>query len=425
MQPYPQPGYDPRFVQPGAVGAQPVYQPGVGVQPGLYPGAQQGLYNAQPYVPAYFQYQAPWLPTALGYDYKLPALSYSVDPSMDAWALANAQYQGSSIPLERSIFDELLRTVSKFTHRHLSQEKALEAHRKVYYDGTGPDQNYKIIGGAVAYEAYLMWERDHSKFYQALDINEQRRRLQGVTVGELCNVWDRVQPRGSHATFDDAKEIAIATAMHIFNRRYNPQSIRRAHPPRHGSFREEDDDADNERQRNTYGRDWHYPGAQQQQQPYMAQPMQPVSGAYPQPIGVPQYVPQPLLPLAPPLVQPVGVPYVDPASAIPVSPASTSSHSTLSPTYTPSASPSTLSHISLPLFEETDEDEPFYQNQYGYPAPYPYQYQQQMYPQYQYYQQAPYAGAMGYAQAPVAPGAYGSALPMGYGYAYPQAPRYM
>lgn len=86
MQPYPQPGYDPRFAQPSAVGAQPVYQPGVGVQPGLYP-TQQGLYNTQPYVPAYFQYQASWMPTALGYDYKLPALGYHVDPTMDPWAL--------------------------------------------------------------------------------------------------------------------------------------------------------------------------------------------------------------------------------------------------------------------------------------------------------------------------------------------------
>jgi hypothetical protein len=33
-----------------------------------------------------------------------------------------------------------------------------------------------------------MWERDHSKFYQAQDINEQRRRLQGFTIGEREHV---------------------------------------------------------------------------------------------------------------------------------------------------------------------------------------------------------------------------------------------
>ncbi|KAL1405823.1 hypothetical protein Q8F55_007501 [Vanrija albida] len=383
MQPYGQsaygqPAYDPRL-PPTGMGVQPAYQPGVGMQSSLYPG-QPGYY--QPHIPSYFQ---AWSPQNLGYDYNLPALSYKPDPSMDAWQLANAQYQGtsSSFPLERSIFDELLRTVSKFRDRHLSHEKARDAHKRVYHDGLGHDENHKIIGGAVAYEAYLMWERDHGRFYQTLSIDEQRRRLQGLTVGELCNVWDRIQPRSSHATFEDAREVAIATALYIFDRRYAPEASRRTHHPRHGSFREESEAADYDRQRNTYGRDWQYPSTQL---PY-APPS--VPGAYPPPAPMPPYAP-PLLPPLGPLgalgggiaLPPLGIPYADPASAIP----------------------------------------------YAYPTQYAYPYQQPAYPQqYPYYPAGQYAGGMGYPPGRAATDAYGNPLPMGYGgygYPYPQ-PRYM
>jgi hypothetical protein len=171
--------------------------------------------------------------------------------------------------------------------------------------------------------------------------------------------------------------------------------------------------------------------AQQQQQRTLAQPIQPIPGAYPQqPRRRHTQYAQPLLPPSPrrwssprravcgPGLCNSGEPRLHVLPQHPL------------PNIYASASPSTVSHISLPLFEETDEDEPLclttwemipradavslalsippqqYQAQYGYPAQYPYQYQQQMYPQYQqYYAQAPYAGAwrMPRLHSPLAP----------------------
>jgi len=42
-----------------------------------------------------------------------------------------------------------------FANRHLSEEAARDAHRRVFHRGEGEDAGNKTLGGAAAYEAFL------------------------------------------------------------------------------------------------------------------------------------------------------------------------------------------------------------------------------------------------------------------------------
>lgn len=42
-----------------------------------------------------------------------------------------------------------------FAARHLSEEAAREAHRRVFFRGEGEDAGNKTLGGAAAYQAFL------------------------------------------------------------------------------------------------------------------------------------------------------------------------------------------------------------------------------------------------------------------------------
>jgi hypothetical protein len=43
-----------------------------------------------------------------------------------------------------------------FSNRHLSEEAARNAHRRVYHLGEGEDSGSKSLGGAAAYQAFLL-----------------------------------------------------------------------------------------------------------------------------------------------------------------------------------------------------------------------------------------------------------------------------
>ncbi|TYJ53459.1 hypothetical protein B9479_005903 [Cryptococcus floricola] len=129
-------------------------------------------------------------------------------------------------PAERNILPST--TIQKistltnfFTSRHLSEEAARDAHRRVYYANEGTDAGNKSLGGAAAYQAYLIWDRDHYSAYHANPSQENRERLVGLAVAELFSLWDRVMPRNTRASIEDASQYAAATAKHLFDRHYD------------------------------------------------------------------------------------------------------------------------------------------------------------------------------------------------------------
>ena len=42
-----------------------------------------------------------------------------------------------------------------FPNRHLTEDAARDAHRRVYFLNEGPDSGSKTLGGAAAYQAFL------------------------------------------------------------------------------------------------------------------------------------------------------------------------------------------------------------------------------------------------------------------------------
>ncbi|OCF44308.1 hypothetical protein I317_01753 [Kwoniella heveanensis CBS 569] len=245
----------------------------------------------------------------LGYDYTLPSLGYKPEATWGAWDLANAQYNGGR--LERSFFDNIVRLLREyqalksrtrsgrtwnneyssqepplspllamtpstdspnflskqissltnfFANRHLSEEAARDAHRRVYYQAEGADAGNKTLGGAAAYQAYLIWDRDHYSAYHANPTQENRERLVGLAVAELFSLWDRVQPRSSRASTEEAAQYAAATAKYLFDRHYDlPHNH---HHRRNGGSRysgygaDNDSDSDDDRRmrrRSMYG----------------------------------------------------------------------------------------------------------------------------------------------------------------------------
>ncbi|WVQ96292.1 hypothetical protein IAU59_003396 [Kwoniella sp. CBS 9459] len=195
----------------------------------------------------------------LGYDYTLPSLGYKPEATWGAWDVANAQYNGGR--LERSFFDNIISSLTNFfANRHLSEEAARDAHRRVYYQAEGADAGNKTLGGAAAYQAYLIWDRDHYSAYHANPTQDNRERLVGLAVAELFSLWDRVQPRSSRASTEEAAQYAAATAKYLFDRHYDlphTHNHRRGGGSRYSGYgADNDSDSDDDRRmrrRSMYG----------------------------------------------------------------------------------------------------------------------------------------------------------------------------
>ncbi|WVQ84367.1 hypothetical protein IAT38_006519 [Cryptococcus sp. DSM 104549] len=289
--------------QMGGMGGMNPQMQGMMGQQGM--GGQMGMQNPN-YGQAYRN---------LDYEYTLPTSGYKPDAGWTSWDLANAQYNGGR--LERSFFDNIVRlcrehealkrkhlhsqdhphppspphtpyprfapdsspdppaernlipsgTIQKissltnfFATRHLNEEAAKDAHRRVYYVGEGADSGNKTLGGAAAYQAYLLWDRDHYSAYHANPTQDNRERLVALAVAELFSLWDRVQPRGTRATIDESAQFAAATAKHLFDRHYDIQSHSnqygrpRSHSHTRGGYNsgygaDNDSDSDDDRRR--------------------------------------------------------------------------------------------------------------------------------------------------------------------------------
>ncbi|OXG72906.1 hypothetical protein C349_06725 [Cryptococcus neoformans var. grubii Br795] len=245
-----------------AMGMNPAMQGGMGLG-GMGIGANQGMMGQNPMLgmngmgmQGMGSYGQAW--RNLGYDYTPPSLAYKPEATWGAWDLANAQYSGGR--LERGFFDNIISTLTNFfANRHLSEDSARDAHRRVYYQGEGTDAGNKTLGGAAAYQAYLIWDRDHYSAYHAMPSQENRERLVGLAVAELFSLWDRVQPRSTRATTEEAAQYAAATAKYLFDRHYdlphNPHPYHRA-GSRFSNYRGDDSDSEDEhyhRRRNMYG----------------------------------------------------------------------------------------------------------------------------------------------------------------------------
>ncbi|RSH90844.1 hypothetical protein EHS25_010019 [Saitozyma podzolica] len=194
----------------------------------------------------------------LGYEYNLPTLAYKPEPTWGAWDIANAQYSGGR--LERSFFDNIISTLTNFfATRHLSEGAARDAHRRVYSSGEGEDAGNKTLGGAAAYQAYLLWDRDHHTAFHSYPSQENRERLVGLAVAELFSLWDRVQPRSSRVNVEEASQYAAATAKYLFDRHYDLPGGHHHHPRSRFSGYGADDESDTEsesrrmRRRSMYG----------------------------------------------------------------------------------------------------------------------------------------------------------------------------
>ncbi|KAK8858843.1 hypothetical protein IAR55_003073 [Kwoniella newhampshirensis] len=247
--------------------AMPPGQPGIGMGMGIDPRmqqmqaaqmGQQGMMGGMGV--GMGGYGQAW--RNLGYDYTPPQAGFKPEAGWGAWDLANAQYGGGR--LERSFFDNIISSLTNFfANRHLSEESAREAHRRVYYQGEGADAGNKTLGGAAAYQAYLIWDRDHYSAYHTNPSQENRERLVGLAVAELFSLWDRVQPRSTRATTEEAAQYAAATAKYLFDRHYDiPHQHSHQRSSRYSGYgADNDSDSDDDRhmrRRGGYG----------QQQPY-------------------------------------------------------------------------------------------------------------------------------------------------------------
>jgi hypothetical protein len=78
---------------------------------------------------------------------------------------------------------------SYFTTRRLTESQAREAHRRVYHlqepERYGLDDiSARTLGGAAAFQAFLIWDRDHRAVYGHLPTEGNRERLVSMAVAE-------------------------------------------------------------------------------------------------------------------------------------------------------------------------------------------------------------------------------------------------
>lgn len=81
------------------------------------------------------------------------------------------------------------RVGSYFSSRRMSESQAREAHQRVYHFQEPERIGYTEIssttlGGAAAFEAFLLWDRDYHGIYEAMPHKENRDRLVSMAVGE-------------------------------------------------------------------------------------------------------------------------------------------------------------------------------------------------------------------------------------------------
>lgn len=78
---------------------------------------------------------------------------------------------------------------SYFTTRRLTESQAREAHRRVYHlqeaERYGLDDiSARTLGGAAAFQAFYIWDRDHRAVYGHLPTEGNRERLVSMAVAE-------------------------------------------------------------------------------------------------------------------------------------------------------------------------------------------------------------------------------------------------
>jgi hypothetical protein len=71
----------------------------------------------------------------------------------------------------------------------MSESQAREAHQRVYHFQEPERIGYTevsstTLGGAAAFEAFLLWDRDYHGIYEAMPHKENRDRLVSMAVGE-------------------------------------------------------------------------------------------------------------------------------------------------------------------------------------------------------------------------------------------------
>ncbi|KAJ9094693.1 hypothetical protein QFC21_005850 [Naganishia friedmannii] len=175
----------------------------------------------------------------LGYEYEPPRGGYSADAGWNGWDLAMAQYGGSGggrrgaqgRGFERDWFDGIINGVaSYFTIRRLTESQARESHRRIYHlqepERYGFDDiSARTLGGAAAFQAFLIWDRDHRGVYGHLPPDGNRERLVSMAVAESYVLFERLGLHNPHGqarslTLQECAETAAATAKYIFDHHY-------------------------------------------------------------------------------------------------------------------------------------------------------------------------------------------------------------
>ncbi|KAJ9115898.1 hypothetical protein QFC22_005041 [Naganishia vaughanmartiniae] len=195
----------------------------------------------------------------LGYEYEPPRGGYSADAGWNGWDLAMAQYGGSSggrrgggqgRGLERDWFDGIINGVaSYFTIRRLTESQAREAHRRIYHlqepERYGFDDiSARTLGGAAAFQAFLIWDRDHRGVYGHLPTDGNRERLVSMAIAEAYVLFERLGLHNPHGqarniTLQDCAETAAATAKYIFDHHYRDSGADDYHSSDHTLQRDE------------------------------------------------------------------------------------------------------------------------------------------------------------------------------------------
>ena len=75
---------------------------------------------------------------------------------------------------------------SYFSTRRLTEPQARDAHMRIYHhaDHANDRMTSHALGGAAAYEVFLIWDRDLQGIYDGLSRRENRSRLVALAVGE-------------------------------------------------------------------------------------------------------------------------------------------------------------------------------------------------------------------------------------------------
>jgi hypothetical protein len=71
----------------------------------------------------------------------------------------------------------------------MNETQAREAHQRVYHYQEPERMGYaeissSTLGGAAAFEAFLLWDRDYHGIYESMPVKENRDRFVSMAVGE-------------------------------------------------------------------------------------------------------------------------------------------------------------------------------------------------------------------------------------------------